>query len=397
MSWLTPSRQFVVFWIFLVIGIVIGSYFEIHQTVLVVLVVFWLLTHYATKSAKQKVVVSGLTGTVLGMYLWQLDNGEAWLKLGFLAEAQQVLFVWRDSVIDSINQVLIGAHGSLLSGILFGNRIKLDRELTDIFRTVGLTHIIAVSGYNLTILSSNIRSLLWPALGKRSLYFVMAVILLFVLITGAPASILRAGVMIGLVLYAQYIGRPNSSLAILLFATGILAAFEPKIIFDIGFQLSVAATYGLLRVEALIRPLTEKLLIPASFQQVISETMAATIITAPIIVFYFERLSIISPIANVLVLPLIPLLMAIGIFGVALLLIVPLIGQYVVLLTWPILEWIIACSTFLANQPNAAVEFHLNGYIFAALMIFTVAIVEWLRYRKSIEPTSLLWKDYFAS
>ena len=302
--------------------------------------------------------------------LWQLTAGESWLHIEILAKFQEVLINIRDSIVNKIFLALPEPHGSLLSGILLGNRVRLDRDLLEIFRVVGLSHIIAVSGYNLTVMTANIRSALRPLLGRKITLIVAAVtVLSFVLLSGAPPSIIRAAVMAGIVLFGEYIGRPNRSLGALVTAAGVIVFFEPKIIFDVGFQLSIAATYGLIRLAPVITNAFRNTKLPDWLKQVLGETLAATVMTAPLIVAVFERLSILSPLTNILVVPLIPLLMGVGITAVVLLFIFVPIGKIVALLTWPILEWIIFISQKFSAWKFASTDVSLPAIVAILIML----------------------------
>jgi len=312
------------------------------------------------------------------MIVWQLTGGETWLHLNFLSQLSTWLETLRNSIGERIFAVLPEPHGSLLGGIIFGNKVQLDKDLVDAFRVVGLTHIIAVSGYNLTILSKNAETLLRGWLGRKAMWVSLGLILFFVIITGAPASILRAAVMATTIIWARMIGRPSRSVNLLILAAGVLAIFEPKIVFSIGFQLSVVATYALVRLAPIINIPLSRLPIPNAISSILAETLAATLLTAPLIVAYFERLSIVSPLTNILVLPLIPLLMGLGIIGIILLFSLPPLGKLAIFICWPILQWIISVTGWFAELPWAATSTSLGMWWTVALMVAIIVGVEML-------------------
>ena len=359
----------------------LGSYFELPIYLIIWFAVIWLIVFASGHEPIVEFMAISAFGLALGFLIWQLTGGEAWFNLAWLEKLSAGLTTLRDTIVDRIFLALPEPHGSLLSGILFGNRLKLDAELIEQFRVVGLSHVVAVSGYNLTILALNLRSLFRPMLGRRTIYLSMAVILLFVLISGAPASILRAAVMAALLLSAEIIGRPSRGVNILIIGAGLLALFEPKIILEVGFQLSLAATYGLLRLSPLIAQALESLKIPGVVRNILAETLAATILTAPIIITYFERLSLISPVSNLLVLPIIPLLMGLGLIGSLVILFSPIIGGYLLLLTWPLLEWTIRLSAYLASLPYSTTNLAFNGWVAAALTLMIITLTELLQTR----------------
>lgn len=381
-NWWSPSRQLAAFWLSIIIGIVIARYFQLPNHILVWVGILWGVVYLSGQASKIELFSLAIAGICGGALLWNLTSGESWLHLGIITTVADKLTIFRDLLVDKVLLALPEPHGSLMSGILLGNRIKLDNELVEEFRRVGLSHIIAVSGYNLTVLTANIRSAFKPVFGRQVFWLALIVIASFVIITGAPSSILRAGLMVGLLLYGEYLGRPKNSLLILLTAAGVLAIFEPKIIFDVGFQLSVAATYGLLRLSPLIAEGFEKTKLPKPVTNIVSESLAAIIMTTPIIILVFERFSTVAPITNLLVVPLIPLLMAIGLIGSILVFLIPFIGSWLLFLGWPILTWILFVSEYFSKLSFATYEHALPGWILATTLVLLVGITEYFTSRR---------------
>ena len=384
MEWLTPSRKFALTCIAIIAGATIGSYLEIDRLILGWISVLWLIVALSGQTEPIETIAWSLFGLTFGAFLWQITSGEVWLDLAIIGRISDSLGNLRDLIVDKISFALPEPQGSLMSGILLGNRVKLDKDLIETFRAVGLTHIIAVSGYNLTILTANALSIFWPIMGRKALWVSAGLIVVFVIITGAPSSILRAAAMALTVLLAKYLGRPNKAINVLIFAAAILVLFEPKIVFDVGFQLSVGATYGLIRLSPYLNRLLSKTKLPVTLQQILAETFAAIILTTPLIIGHFERLSVISPLANVLVLPLIPLAMAIGIIGAALM-IVPIIGNTLMLASWPLLSWIVWISEKLASWQFASTNLTLSGWIIAAFMVLIVGGLELLNIKRPLQ------------
>ncbi len=384
MAWLTPSRKFALTCLAIIAGAVIGSYFEIDRLIIGWVAAIWLIVALSGQDEPIETIAFTLFGLSFGAFLWQVTAGEVWLNLTVIGHLAGVLGNLRDLIVDKISLALPEPHGSLMSGILLGNRIKLDKDLIDTFRAVGLTHIIAVSGYNLTILTANTTSIFWPLIGRKALWVSSALILLFVIITGAPASILRAAAMALTVILAKYLGRPSRAVNILIFAAAVLVIFEPKIVFDVGFQLSVAATYGLVRLSPYLNRLLIRTKLPVILRQIMAETFSAILLTAPLIIAHFERLSVISPLSNILVLPLVPLVMTIGIIG-AMLMFIPIIGNTLMLASWPLLTWVIFSSEKLASWQFASTNLTLPAWVIAGLMIVIVGGLEWLNVKRPLQ------------
>lgn len=205
-------------------------------------------------------------------------------------------------------------------GLLVGQKTSLPKQITDSLSAVGLTHIIAVSGYNLTIIVEFARS----RLGKRSKYqaAVWAVVLmaLFVGITGFSASIIRAVIVSMLGLSAWYYGRTVRPMVLILLTASATALWYPPYVWsDIGWYLSFLAFFGVLVLAPLIvraRRLAGQQ--TKTLGMLITESVAAQFMTIPIIMFVFHRFSIIGLLANIIVVPLVPLAMlAVLIAGVA--------------------------------------------------------------------------------
>lgn len=371
----TPSKLFLIFWLSLAAGAVLGNYFELPTYILVWLLLIWLVVVVSGHEPPTELASFILLGATAGFLLWQLTDGETWFHWSVIGQIGDKLTAFRQQLSEHIFLALPEPDGSLLAGILFGNRVQLDADLIAQFRRVGLSHIIAVSGYNLTILTANAQSLLKPLIGRSAVYASFALIIVFVLMTGAPASILRAAVMASLLLIGTLVGRPTNSVNLLVLGAGVLMLFEPKIIFEVGFQLSVAATYGLVRVAPIIKKVLS--FIPSeTLRLILAETLGATIMTAPIIITIFEQFSLVSPLSNLLILPLVPLLMALGIIGSFLALVAPGVGQTALFITWPLLEWIIIVTKKLSSWQFSSLHLAFSNYWAAAIIILFIAAAE---------------------
>lgn len=375
----TPSRTFLLFWLAVIAGLAIGTQVTLSLSLVCWLTGLWTIVALSGQDKLFELPALTLSGLGFGLIIWQITGGETWLHIGWLSALAEHLTSLRDGIAEHIFAALPEPHGSLLVGILFGNRVQLDPELIKNFQTIGLSHVIAVSGYNLTILGANLRSLLRPALGRKALYFVLGIIVVFTLMTGAPASIVRAAIMASLAVVAELLGRPNKSINILVVAAALMAIFEPKIIANIGFQLSVAATYGLLRFSPVLKKPLSQTRLPKVLSEIIAEGTAAILMTAPLIIFYFSRLSIISPITNLLILPLIPLLMGVGLTGCLLLFLSPAIGGFFIQICWPILALIVWLTNRFAAVPWASVEVGLPLVGATITMGVFIAAVEYGR------------------
>lgn len=195
-------------------------------------------------------------------------------------------------------------------GLLIGQRTTLPKVLTDQLSVVGLTHIVAVSGYNLTIIILAVQKLL----GKQSKYqaSLLTVLLIgsFLMITGFSASIVRAAIVSLLSLAAWYYGRAFKPLVILLLAAALTAGWYPVYIWsDLGWLLSFLAFAGILVAVPLAQKRFLKGKEPKLVASVLLETFAALLFTLPLTMYISGKLSLVALVANALVVPLVPIAM----------------------------------------------------------------------------------------
>ncbi|KKP92708.1 MAG: internalization-related competence protein ComEC/Rec2 protein, partial [Parcubacteria group bacterium GW2011_GWA1_36_12] len=226
---------------------------------------------------------------------------------------------------ESIRKNFSPPQSSILEGTILGDNGVMSQDLKNKLNITGLRHIIAVSGTHVVILSSIIMSLLLAFGFWRGQAFYLAVIFicLYIILTGLPASGIRAGIMGGIYLLAQKLGKQSAISRIIILACSLMLLFNPLLLFyDVGFQLSFLAVFGIIYFEPLIRNFFKFLIKKFSGLNIkekhenslslISVTLAAQIFTLPIIVFNFGNISWVSPIANILVLPIIYYLMLFG-------------------------------------------------------------------------------------
>jgi competence protein ComEC len=221
------------------------------------------------------------------------------------------IFKIRDYFKERLQKLLPQPEAALADGILFGGSEGLSQKVKDDFSKTGMTHIVAVSGYNVTIIAQYLILFaitigLWR---KQATLFAIVGIAIFVLMIGLPASAVRAGVMCGVILWAMRNGRLAKSFNAIAFAAAIMLIINPLLLrYDIGFQLSFLATLGIVSFS----PLWEKVLQKYKtfgFLEILLMSLSAQLFVLPIITYNFKQVSLISLLANLLVLPIIPLSM----------------------------------------------------------------------------------------
>ena len=211
-------------------------------------------------------------------------------------------------------------EAGLAAGIVIGLRDKVDRDLAADFTTVGASHIVAISGWNIAIVGASIGAILGGLPRRKRSIATMLAIVAYVLFAGASASVVRAAAMAGVVIIARESGRAGRAAAALGWAALLLLLFDPKLVSDAGFQLSALATAGILGwASSLTGWLTAVLpsRIPKWLTECLAVSLAAQAATLPVVLLSFGRLAIISPVLNLAVVPLVAPAMAAS--GVALL------------------------------------------------------------------------------
>ena len=225
------------------------------------------------------------------------------------------LLILKKNFIAIIDKILPEPSSSFLAALLVGARRTLPDSLVDAFNTTGTSHIVAVSGYNISIISIMALNFLNYLLLPRRLIFwvVTAGILMFTLIAGAGASVVRAAIMGGLLVLAGREGRFYRVTNAIVFAGAAMLFFNPYLLrYDTGFQLSFLAALGLIYLAPHFNRWFAKLPNFLSFRANLSATLSAQIMTFPIIFWEFGRVSLVATLANVLILPAIPTTMLFG-------------------------------------------------------------------------------------
>jgi competence protein ComEC len=228
---------------------------------------------------------------------------------------RRALFAFKEQAQKVIALILHEPQAALLTGILLGVETGIPADLTKAFSTTGTAHIIAISGFNISIIAGLFSGLSTRLLGKRrAMPVALAGIIVYAILVGASASVVRAAIMGCLYVIAIHYGRQTDALTSLIAAAVLMTLLNPQTLWDVGFQLSFAATLGLILYTPVLQNLFERLLSRALSPgtakraiQILNEalivSLAAQITTLPIIVYNFRQLSLVTLLSNFLVLP----------------------------------------------------------------------------------------------
>lgn len=287
------------------------------------------------------------------------------------------LLLFKHKLTETILTALPAPTGELLVAILLGDEHLLSEEIVEDFNLSGTRHIMAISGMNITIISKIILGFfLAIALSRKQAFVVTVFILsLFIIMVGAPASVIRAGAMAGVFLFAQNIGRPKSEVRAITYAALIMLLFNPLLLrLDIGFQLSFLAILGIIYFSEYIKKYFS--LFPEAFgvREAAASTIAAQLTTLPILVYNFGKISLVSFPANILVVPTLPFLMIGGFVGGLGGMVLEEISRMVLWPAWIALKHILLIVDFFSNLKFASLTLENISW---AWMIPYYAILFW--------------------
>ncbi len=309
--------------------------------------------------------------------LGQISTEKPVEKIGYHGNvAIKMIYEIRDKFEESLDRSLSEPYASFAAGLVLGSKRNIPDSLMSDFNRTGTTHIVAVSGYNLTIVITYIALFLGIFSRKSKFWGSLFIIVTFVIMTGAPASVVRAGILAGLVLLGHYEGRRINMTILLLLVAVIMLIFGPYALkYDIGFQLSFLAFMGLVYLGPIIARLKFIRSLPIILKSTFSETTAAQIMVLPILIFYFGRVSFVSPIVNILILWLIPAAMGmIFLIGIAGLVWISL-GQIIGYIGWLFLKYIIVIVESFSKIPWASWQLKTSDWWWMIIFYFIVGLM----------------------
>jgi len=290
----------------------------------------------------------------------------------------------------SSQRVMPSPESALLNGILIGDDNEIPASIQAAFRATGTSHIVSISGFNVSIVIALVVPLLGRLFNKRRAALIaIPAIVIYMLLTGASASVVRASVMAILSLIGQLFWRRGFTLNTLCAAGFLMLAQDPNTLFDGGFQLSFMATLGLVLyadrlTQAMQRGLTritsqaraERL--SGFLADLFLVTLAAQITTLPILLVNFQQLSLISLVANAIVLPLQPAAMILGMLGSGVGLFSIGLGRIAALPTYALLTATLRLVELFAQVPWASIPIHSFGLPGAMGYYAGVGSLTWL-------------------
>ncbi len=307
-----------------------------------------------------------------------------WPEIELLGKNQansfyQAIFNFKDKLRRIIDKALLPPQSSVLKAIFLGDKYGLSDNLKEKLNISGTRHIVAISGMHMIIMTQILLFLslaigLWRG---QAFYFVLILLILYITMIGAPASAVRAGIMAGLLLFAQKVGRLRSADRAIVFAATVMLAINPLLLkSDVGFQLSFAATLSIVYLKPILDRKNEKLSNPIQLKDILTMTLSAQLGALPLLIFHFGRLSLVSPLANLLIVPILPVIMIGG-------LLISFSGimwfALAKIIAWPfwlLLTYLIKVVEFLSSFSFASYQFkNVSLIIFIGYYLLLAALV----------------------
>lgn len=309
---------------------------------------------------------------------------------------------------NTLNQIFASPEAELLSGILLGDDSQLSSELKAAYQLTGTMHIIAISGFNIALLAGLITTICNRWLGIwRGTIVAIVILALYTILVGAEASVVRAAIMGGFGMVGVLIGRRGNGMNSLGVAAFFMCLINPTLPWDVGFQLSLFASLGLViyaqplqaRFEAfidrfiskdwgklLIRPISEYLLF----------TLIAQVFVLPLIAYHFGELSLLFLLANPLILPAQPLVMILGALALLGGLLSPFLGSLLAWLAWPFAAYTNRMVSWLALTFPGATSLSDFRFIWVAvyyvlLFVFSLSKNPKAAFRWLVQPNRLVF------
>ena len=311
-----------------------------------------------------------------------------------------------------LNRLLPEPYAALANGMLLGIEAGIPDDLYDKFNLTGTSHVIVISGSNVALIAGVLVAFGTRIFGrKRAVYPALLGIACYALLVGGDAAVMRAALMGGLFVYATAIGRRSTALVSLAAACWAMTLVNPLTFWDVGFQLSSAATAGLILFSPTITSAFDTLVtkvrslhstppspnhefpfptpqspITSTLRSLIEDglliTIAANITTLPLVVYYFGRLSLVSLLTNLLIAPVQPFIM---LWGSAAVLVgvsgLPWLAQVILWVPWLSLVWTVAMVEWTASLPGASLEIVQYGL---GALIMTYVLTFGIHWRHSL-------------
>ena len=368
---MSPSKIFLYFLLSFIGGIFVSSFLGVPK--LIIYELFGLGIFYCLIFLKHKAIIVFAICLIIfgsGLFRTEIAKSTGVEPLQFSSdEIPQQLLVFKQKLREVIYQNLSPPQSSILAAIILGDKQKISSEWKEKLNIAGVRHITAISGMHIVILSG---ILIWLGIflglyRGQAFWFALILLWLFILMIGFQPSAIRAGIMGSAFLFCQKIGRRKSADRTLVLTAAIMLVLNPLLLrYSVGFQLSFLAVLGIIYLMPFFQNLFHKLnptrTVLVGLSNLLSMTFSAQVFTLPILIYNFGYVSLVTPITNVLIVPLLPYIMAAGfLFLLAGLLWQPL-AWLLSLPVWLLSSYLTSVVDFFSRIPWASQTFQISWF-----------------------------------
>ena len=285
------------------------------------------------------------------------------------------LYSFKDKAQNYIFRGLPEPNSSIVSAMLLGDKKGIDDHWRNVLAIAGVSHIVAVSGLHVTVISV-IFSMIANSIGisrRKALIFVILVVLFFVLMTGLQSSAIRAGIMGTVASLAIFFGRMNSSIRVVCITAAIMLLFNPLLlIHDIGFQLSFLAVLGIILYSSFFERLFY--FAPKILKEILAMSFASYVFTFPVLMYYFGSVSLVFPITNMLIVPLLYPIMIVGIAFIFVSFVSEFLAFFLLIPLWLMTQYLVLVISYFSQFDWSYISFN---FIWALVLVAVFLFWAW--------------------
>jgi len=333
-----------------------------------------------------------------GIYAYSQFGSVKLIESGGGNRLLALLYSLRDRGARVIDTIFPAPENALLRGILLGDESHISPQARQAYAITGTSHIIAISGFNMAVLAGIVAHTFTRRLGaQKGSLFTIIVLLLYTILVGAEASVMRAAFMGAFTVLASAIARRGNSLNNLGLSVLLMMLINPHLPWDVGFQLSAMATLGL---ALFMPPLRARLTLwmtarfgeaaSARFSEWVGDYLIVTLVAQasvlPLLLYHFESLSWVFLLANPLILPAQPLVMILGLLAMSLGMLSLPLGKALAWITWPFAAYTNRMVFWLANAFSQTLTIPKVDFIWVVIAYFLLAII----------VLGISWKQWFG-
>jgi competence protein ComEC len=335
---------------------------------------------------KHYLAQSGISATIFARHE-NVKAGDV-KNTNFLVETGLVI---RNRIVQVINNSLPEQQAGLLNGMIIGYREGLSEDIQEVFNHSGLTHIMAVSGANVAFIAAPLVFIFkrMRLSQKSSNIIIICVLLFFVFITGFEPSVMRAVIMAVVILTGQILRRETDIFTSIAFAAVLLLIYNPFTLFNIGFQLSFAATLSLVMFFKNIKSKISSRLIPGFISDVLAATLAAQVGVLPISASYFNKVSLVSVLSNLLVVPVLEVITILGALMAVAGQLHIVFSQVIGYVNCSLLSFVLLISKLTAGFPYAVVRIITPHIMMVIIYYILVLFLLWYKPKHKIKTRPL--------